>query len=297
VYQENERAVAALLSEAGPRKMVSGEGGGRANAINSNGRIAGTIYSTLPDEACGEPGDPLPATWNADFEIEPLTLPEGTTAGAAVAINESGTIAGWVETGVGRRAAMWVDSDPVIIQHNDIAGANDLTSEAAGINNNGLVTGTVRWIQRGVERSLAFTWNGRRVDYLDPFFGSDGTAYSINDAGAVAGSIVTGAGLRQPVLWWRGQLVQLDPLADRPHAEATDINSAGFAVGFGERDDGLTRAMIWINGSPVDLNSIVPNDTGWLLQMAVGINDDGVIAGWGDFDGERRAFLLAPAAG
>jgi hypothetical protein len=55
--------------------------------------------------------------------------------------------------------------------------------------------------------------------------------------------------------------------------------------------------MIWINGSPVDLNSIVPNDTGWLLQMAVGINDDGVIAGWGDFDGERRAFLLAPAAG
>jgi hypothetical protein len=113
----------------------------------------------------------------------------------------------------------------------------------------------------------------------------------------VAGAVTTDDGTTVADMWWRGQLVTLNPLPDRPNAVVTDVNNAGFAVGYGAREDGLTRAMIWISGSAFDLNDIVSQDAGWQLQMAVGINDDGVIAGWADLDGERRAVLLVPAAG
>jgi uncharacterized membrane protein len=202
-----------------------------------------------------------------------------------------------VDTEEGRRAAIWVGDNPVVIQHSLFDEAAEFHSEAIAINDDGVTAGTVRWEEDSQPRSLAFIWDGTNARYLDPLIGTDGFATSINNSGVVAGAVVNEDGFRQPVLWWRGQVVALGPLPDRPHAVATDINNAGFAVGFGEREDGLTRAMIWIAGAPIDLNDITPNESGWQLQMAVGINDDGVIAGWGDLDGERRAFLLAPASG
>jgi uncharacterized membrane protein len=297
VYQEDERAVAAILSTAGPRKMESGPGGGRANAINGSGQIAGTLFAQLPVEQCGEPSGPIPATWNGDFELELLDLPDGSTAGSAVAINQAGIIAGWVETDDGRRAAFWGEDGPIVIKHPLFDGAGSIESESIAINDEGLIAGTVSWLEDGQPRTLAFVWDGVNAQYLDPLLVVNGFAASINNSGVVAGAVVDEAGVRSPVLWWRGQIVMLGKLDDRPHAVATDINNAGFAVGFGEREDGLTRAMIWIGGAPVDLNSITPDESGWQLQMAVGINDDGVIAGWGDLDGERRAFLLVPASG
>jgi len=297
VYQDDERSVSALFSANGPRKMVSGEGGGVAYAVNGSGQIAGAVYTDLPDVPCGEPTGSQPARWNAAFRIERLELPDGATGGAAVAINQQGTVAGWVETDLGRRAALWTEDGVAVIQHVSIAGAENLESVAVGINDDGTVAGTLTWTQNRSIRSQPFVWDGVNARYLEPFLGTDAFATSINNAGVVAGAVIDDHGVRQAALWWRGQIVSLAPLADRPNAVVTDINNAGFAVGYGEREDGLTRAMIWIGGSPTDLNEITPQDAGWLLQMAVGINDDGVIAGWGDLDGERRAFLLVPAAG
>lgn len=297
VYYEGERAVAAFISAEAPRTMVSGPGGGRANAINSSGQIAGTVYAELPSEPCGEPTEPTPVTWDEEFDITPLELPEDSTEGSAVAINADGSIAGWVETGGVRRAALWSEAGLTVISHAPIDGVDDLSSEATAINDAGLVSGNIRWSAGDSERSRAFVWDGATVRYLDPLIGVDGAATAINNAGVVSGYVVDEAGVQRPVFWWRGQIVELGPLVDRPHAIATDINNAGFSVGYGARDDGLTRAMIWIGGMPFDLNDITQSDGGWQLQMAVGINDDGVIAGWGDFDGERRAFLLVPAAG
>ncbi|MCC6705288.1 MAG: DUF3466 family protein, partial [Thermomicrobiales bacterium] len=285
VYQDEERAVSALFSANGPRKMVSGEGGGVAYAVNGSGQIAGAVFTDLPEEPCGEPTGSQPARWNAEFRIELLELPDGATGGAAVAINQNGVIAGWVETGIGRRAALWTEDSVTIIQHVSIDGTENLESMAVGINDDGTVSGTLTWTQNRSFRSVPFVWDGVNARYLEPFLGDDAYATSINNAGVVAGAVIESDGIRQAALWWRGQIVSLAPLSDRPNAIVTDINNAGFAVGYGEREDGLTRAMIWIAGSPTDLNDITPQDAGWLLQMAVGINDDGVIAGWGDLDG------------
>ena len=45
----------------------------------------------------------------------------------------------------------------------------------------------------------------------------------------------------------------------------------------------------------VDLNALLPADSGWVLLSANAINDAGQIAGEGIFGGEVRAFLLTPA--
>ena len=43
-----------------------------------------------------------------------------------------------------------------------------------------------------------------------------------------------------------------------------------------------------------DLNAYVAPDSGWVLQKATGINDDGQIVGTGSHNGNTRGFLLAP---
>ena len=44
----------------------------------------------------------------------------------------------------------------------------------------------------------------------------------------------------------------------------------------------------------VDLNTLIPADSGWVLEEATGINDSGWITGSGWINGERHAFLLKP---
>ena len=44
----------------------------------------------------------------------------------------------------------------------------------------------------------------------------------------------------------------------------------------------------------VDLNTLLPADSGWVLLSANAINDAGQIVGEGTLDGEPRAFLLTP---
>lgn len=47
----------------------------------------------------------------------------------------------------------------------------------------------------------------------------------------------------------------------------------------------------------IDLNTLLPNGSGWLLQEAIGINDSGQITGYGLYNGTEEAFLLNTASG
>jgi hypothetical protein len=43
-----------------------------------------------------------------------------------------------------------------------------------------------------------------------------------------------------------------------------------------------------------DLNDLISADSGWLLEIAHGINDVGQIAGVGTFNGLQQAFIATP---
>lgn len=81
-------------------------------------------------------------------------------------------------------------------------------------------------------------------------------------------------------------------------SRALDINNAGLAVGFSvDADFDDQRATAWSRGRIFDLNEALPVGSDWTLQVATGVNDDGLIVGYGRRDGipGRRAFLLHPS--
>jgi probable HAF family extracellular repeat protein len=73
------------------------------------------------------------------------------------------------------------------------------------------------------------------------------------------------------------------------------INDRGEVVGLSI--DGTTfssRALVWQDKMPVDLNTLIPADSGWYLQSALSINDAGKIVGYGTINGNVHAFLAIP---
>jgi len=49
-----------------------------------------------------------------------------------------------------------------------------------------------------------------------------------------------------------------------------------------------------MNGQVVDLNTMIPANSGWQLTIAIAINDRGQIIGEGTFNNLPRSFLLTP---
>jgi len=78
---------------------------------------------------------------------------------------------------------------------------------------------------------------------------------------------------------------------------AFSINQQGDVVGEGELvtdmgEVGYYRALLWRDAKSIDLNALIPQDSGWRLIRATDINDKGEIIGLGVIDGEMRGYLL-----
>ncbi len=74
-----------------------------------------------------------------------------------------------------------------------------------------------------------------------------------------------------------------------------DVNNVGDIVGDSVAPGPDLRACLWRNGSIIDLNDLLPANSGWVLRQALAINDAGQIAGTGERSGQNRAFILTPA--
>lgn len=135
--------------------------------------------------------------------------------------------------------------------------------------------------------------------------GDNGTAIWINDAGDVVGEAdVPGSQTSHAFLWRSGVMTDLGTLGDASHATA--INSKRQVVGYflvsGRTEPPFRHAFIWEEGgSMVDLNTLIPANSGLELVAADNINDRGEILGVGvpgpcfsDFCG--HLFLLVPCA-
>ena len=85
--------------------------------------------------------------------------------------------------------------------------------------------------------------------------------------------------------------------ASDPFCLAGAVNNRGQIVGMSGQwgyDYATAHALLWENGVMMDLQTLIPANSGWVLQQAGGINDNGQIAGIGLHDGQLRAFLLTP---
>jgi probable HAF family extracellular repeat protein len=79
---------------------------------------------------------------------------------------------------------------------------------------------------------------------------------------------------------------------------ATGINNHGQIVGYaGNYGDSAfyDKAIIYSDGTMTDLNTLIDPGSGWTLQTANAINDNGQIVGYGiNAAGQGHAYMLTP---
>jgi len=115
---------------------------------------------------------------------------------------------------------------------------------------------------------------------------------------AAAGTAAqTASGDWHSALWDESGITDLGNFGDDPFGCAWAINNRGQIVGFSGVDYidvSTAHALLWENGTMNNLQDQIPADSGWVLRQALGINDQGQIAGFGVHEGKIRAFLLTP---
>lgn len=236
--------------------------------------------------------------------------------GVACDLNNAGVIVGVSSNGTASRPTKWTNSGDGYVPSDlgTIAGTSASTGRAWAINEDGVVVGLSH---NSSGTSQATLWNAGSITNLTSL--GDGTrfsqAYELNKHLQVVGSSSTGQTVGELIgtasgtlvtrafHWQEGVMTELPPFDlytptnDGPttnyHSVAMDINDAGVIVGNSQRIAGSGAvATLWKHGVPIDLNTFLPEGSGWILRSAEGINENGDIVGFGTFDGVSRAFLL-----
>ncbi len=310
----------SFLWESGKQKLISTQLYQGAHAINEEGAVVG-IPSEIHVVFSGSLLSGASAfVWDRGY----LGFLSGFSN--AYSINDQGRIAGQS----GEQAAFWDrrrvsgplnDAPDFIWQslpphklkplpgypYSTFYGLND-DNEAVGV--------LLRDLTNVPEHGQAFRYQAGEAFLLPTLGSGDSVAFAVSKTGTIAGASRQVGGQWQALLWQPdGGFRLLAALPGSAETAAHSINAGGEAVGwaFPKADAqgaslGLSlgpifgsRACLWRNGSVldpntvVDLNAVIPADSGWVLQQARAINDKGWIVGGGTHHGEYHAFLLIPA--
>jgi len=131
---------------------------------------------------------------------------------------------------------------------------------------------------------------------LEPRSGAIG--YAINNQGHVVGYGGVNEGEQLHAFLWSGGVMKDIGASGRfKYTAATSISENGLIVGYANYNNTGTfreHAVRFADGRVIELATEVSDLGGWKLKAATGVNNDGVIAGWGTLDGKLHGFMLVP---
>jgi len=176
----------------------------------------------------------------------------------------------------------------------DLGTLGGSSSFAFGNNCKGQVVGSAARLDGSFD---AFLWDSAiGIQDLGTLGGTMAQANAINCSGTIVGySTLAGDVQTDAFVYLNASMVDLGTLGGS-FTQANAINNAGLIVGSSRTpEDADTHAVIWTaNGGIEDLNLLIPNNSGWDLQGANSISNNGKIVGAGFIKGQQHAFLLIP---
>jgi len=282
--------------------------------VNNRGEVVGLAQNTVPDPNSMFPPYPTQTRafyWKDGVMQDLGTLGTGTDATAAL-INERGQVAGWSYTNSTPSAICagfpflfpLTTSSFIWDKHHgmhDIGGLGGTCTIAQDLNNRGQIVGNSALT--GDTLLHPFVWDSATgMTDLGTASGNYGEARAINDHGDVVGQVCDAAYTSCPAALWRKaggkwRLTTLGTIVAGGCAKSTSVNASAQVVGT-DWCAGLAGGLPFLSedgGPVVDLNTLVPPNSGIQLVEGVQINDRGEIAVQGpDANGNEHAVLLIP---
>jgi len=209
----------------------------------------------------------------------------GGNYSTAMAVNQTGDVIGSSLT-VSNELHGFLYRNGTMIDLTSLGGgfsvAYALNDTGTVVGDSGLATGETH----------GFVYSGGVMVDVGTLGGTSSSAYDINNVGQVIGtSTTTGDAQVNGFIYSGGTMTSLGMLGGSYSAPRA-INEAGQVVGDAETSNFVMHAFLWQNGSMIDLNTILPADSGWELSSAYFINNAGRIVGQGTLNGESQWFIL-----
>lgn len=297
LWSSGRRRDLGALPPAGPEAFAFGVGYG----INNRGEIAGSSGSFGPITMSG-------LEFARGFVTMSGKLQQLTDQNASFipyAVNDAGQV-----VGLNAYQGFFCTNGKLIPIGIFSSITNGTRSLARSLNQHGQVVGwsTVRIHPKAKHSYLAthaFLWQRQgksaRMRDLGSLSGwMNSYAYGINRRGAIIGSVsdtdddtdgIERASHAAAFLWRTGKMSSLGTLPGSKNSAAFGINDSTEIVGTSD-----ARAFLWKQSRMLDLNACLPSASGWTLEEARAINNEGQIVGSGRLHGQEHMFLLTPPA-
>lgn len=251
-----------------------------AFGINNLGIVVGRADTA-------EPGVSRAFLWDPNTDdIEDLGMPTGPSV--ARSINDAGEVVGTALDAIGFPQAFHRTQEGFIVFFSDFE-PGDATSDgvALGYAGNTNMAGTF------FPPAQAFKFGGETGLLALEDLGSTSFVYGMNTLNQAVGSVGSN-GSEQASLWVFSALTDLGTLGGS-ESRARAINDLTQIVGSANTSTEIEHAFLWQEDVMIDLNDLLPTNTGWQLNEARDINESRVIVGTGTIKGQTHAFLLSAA--
>jgi probable HAF family extracellular repeat protein len=274
---ETPTAAIATLFHGGKATSISTLGGSVsvANAINATGQIAG--WNSFNSSASFDPQAFLYSNGNMTNINSPSLFPSGTEA---YGINNSDEVVGTGYLTDSNFHAFLYSAGKMT----DLGPPGAYQASAVAINNPGQIIGGY-YLSSGVAGEFLFT-NGKMTTLPAPAGASAVSAFAINDNGEIAGAIFFTSGApSHAAKFLNGVWTDLGAISGAATSRAAAINLSGQIVGtaifpqtqYHPPKPGKHVPFLSTASGLVNLNTLIPTGTGFVLTDAIAINDSGQI--------------------